>query len=201
MPCSVPATPIRPSAWSDNSGASSASSAAAGRTWDRAARKPTYANRRRILGARGKRLLRARGEKLERAFAHLLTTGGMRRTHLRGHENIRKRLLVHAAGFNLGLLMRSRFGYGTPRSLQGRSASTLRKREPSRAFSRSSSGQIRTFRVTWGPPGPGYRSYASPTALAQQSAATLPRSYSMVRSALLPRTARRRPSDAPRRAG
>ena len=50
----------------------------------------------------------------------------MRRTHLRGHENIRKRMLVHAAGFNLGLLMRSRFGYGTPRSLQGRSASTLR---------------------------------------------------------------------------
>ena len=98
------------------------------RSWkrDRAARKPTYANRRRIRGARGKRLLRARGEKLERAFAHLLTTGGMRRTHLRGHENIRKRMLVHAAGFNLGLLMRSRLGYGTPRSLQGRSASTLR---------------------------------------------------------------------------
>ena len=97
------------------------------RSWkrDRAARKPTYANRRRIRGARGKGLLRARGEKLERAFAHLLTTGGMRRTHLRGHENIRKRMLVHAAGFNLGLLMRSRFGYGTPRSLQGRRASTL----------------------------------------------------------------------------
>ncbi len=98
------------------------------RSWkrDRAARKPTYANRRRIRGARGKRLLRARGEKLERAFAHLLTTGGMRRTHLRGHENIRKRMLVHAAGFNLGLPMRHRYGYGTPRSLQGRRASTLR---------------------------------------------------------------------------
>ncbi|WP_425155538.1 transposase [Candidatus Palauibacter sp.] len=97
------------------------------RSWkrDRAAQKPTYANRRRIRGERGKGLLRACGEKLERAFAHLLTTGGMRRTHLRGHENIRKRLLVHAAGFNLALLMRSRFGYGTPRSLQGRSPSTL----------------------------------------------------------------------------
>ena len=43
----------------------------------------------------------------------------MRRVHLRGHENIRKRMLIHAAGFNLGLLMRARFGYGTPRSLQG----------------------------------------------------------------------------------
>ena len=28
----------------------------------------------------------------------------MRRVHLRGHENIRKRVLIHAAGFNLGLL-------------------------------------------------------------------------------------------------
>ena len=91
------------------------------RRWDkdRAAQQPTYANRRRINGARGKRLQRRRGELLERSFAHLLETGGMRRVHLRGHENIRKRLLIHAAGFNLGLLMRVRFGYGTPRSLQG----------------------------------------------------------------------------------
>ncbi|WP_423929416.1 transposase [Candidatus Palauibacter sp.] len=106
------------------------------RSWkrDRAAQQPTYANRRRIKGARGRRLQRARGEKLERAFAHLLATGGMRRTHLRGHENIRKRMLVHAAAFNLGLLMRSRFGYGTPRSLQGRSASTLQEGGPAAAL-------------------------------------------------------------------
>jgi hypothetical protein len=32
----------------------------------------------------------------------------MRRTHLRGHTNILKRLLVHAGGFNLGLVMRRR---------------------------------------------------------------------------------------------
>lgn len=44
----------------------------------------------------------------------------MRRTHLRGHENILKRLLVHGGGFNLGLLMRQLFGIGTPRGLQGR---------------------------------------------------------------------------------
>ena len=91
------------------------------RNWkrDREAPKPTYDNRRRIRGARGKRLLRQRGEKLERAFAHLLETGGLRRVHVRGRENIRKRLLLHAAAFNLGLLMRTRFGHGTPRSLQG----------------------------------------------------------------------------------
>ena len=44
----------------------------------------------------------------------------MRRTHLRGHENILKRLLVHAGAFNLGILMRKAFGRGTPRGLQGR---------------------------------------------------------------------------------
>jgi hypothetical protein len=44
----------------------------------------------------------------------------MRRTHLRGHENILKRLLVHFGGVNLGLLMRTRYGFGTPRGLQGR---------------------------------------------------------------------------------
>jgi transposase len=44
----------------------------------------------------------------------------MRRLHLRGHTNIRKRLLVHAGAFNLGLLMRQLIGVGTPRGLQGR---------------------------------------------------------------------------------
>ena len=44
----------------------------------------------------------------------------MRRMHLRGHANIRKRLLIHAGGFNLGLLMRQLIGVGTPRGLQGR---------------------------------------------------------------------------------
>jgi hypothetical protein len=33
-----------------------------------------------------------------------------------------KRLLVHAGGFNLGLWMRTLFGIGTPRGLQGRLA-------------------------------------------------------------------------------
>ena len=49
----------------------------------------------------------------------------MRRTHLRGHGNILKRLLVHAGGFNLGLVMRTLLGVGTPRGLQGRLAAAL----------------------------------------------------------------------------
>jgi transposase len=87
-----------------------------------AERDAVYANRRRIRGARGKRLLRKRGELLERPCAHLYETGGLRRAHARGHENVLKRLLVHAGAFNLGLWMRTLFGVGTPRGLQGRSA-------------------------------------------------------------------------------
>jgi transposase len=91
------------------------------RRWqDKAAeQQAVYANRRRIRGRRGKRLLRKRGELLERPFAHCYETGGLRRTHLRGHARILKRLLVHVAGCNLGLLMRTLFGLGTPRGLQG----------------------------------------------------------------------------------
>jgi len=84
------------------------------------ARDAVYRNRRRIRRPRGLRLLRLRGERLERPFAHLYETGGMRRVHLRGHTNIRKRVLIHTAGFNLGLLMRRLIGVGTPRGLQGR---------------------------------------------------------------------------------
>ena len=79
-----------------------------------------YANRRRIQRARGQRLLRHHGERLERPNAHLYETGRLRRVHLRGPANVRKCLLVHACGLNLGLLMRHLTGVGTPRSLQGR---------------------------------------------------------------------------------
>lgn len=90
------------------------------RKWkrDRAAQQPTYANRRRVRGERGKRLLRQREEKLERGFAHLPETGGLRRVSVRGQQNILKRMLVHAAASNLGLLTRNRHGIGTPWSLQ-----------------------------------------------------------------------------------
>ena len=92
------------------------------RDWSDApeAQAPVYANRRRIRGRRSRRLMRCRGERIERSFAHVYDTGGMRRTHLRGHTNILKRLLIHAGGFNLGLIMRQLIGLGTPRGLQGR---------------------------------------------------------------------------------
>ncbi len=69
--------------------------------------------------------MRQRGERIERSFAHLYDTGGMRRTHLRGHTNILKRLLIHAGAFNLGLVMRHLIGIGTPRGLQGRVAAVI----------------------------------------------------------------------------
>jgi hypothetical protein len=46
----------------------------------------------------------------------------LRFPHLRKHENIAKRRLVHIAGLNLALLMQTRFGVGKPRCLQGRAA-------------------------------------------------------------------------------
>ena len=69
---------------------------------------------------RGERLLRQRGERLERPCAHLYGSGGMRRLHVRGHENVLKRLLIQVSAFNLGMLMRQSLGVGTPRGLQGR---------------------------------------------------------------------------------
>ena len=62
---------------------------------------------------------------MERPFAHQYETGGLRRVWVRGHEQVRKRVLIQAAGFNLGLLLRNLFGVGTPRSLQGRALSAL----------------------------------------------------------------------------
>ena len=89
------------------------------------AQAAVYGNRRRIRGEHGKELLRRRGELVERSFAHAYETGGMRRVHLRGRENILKRVLIHLGGFNLSLVMRQLLGKGTPRGLQGLSADTL----------------------------------------------------------------------------
>ena len=79
-----------------------------------------YANRQRVSGNYGKSLLRKRGELIERSFAHCYDTGAMRRTHLRGHENILKRQLIHVGAFNLSLIFRSLIGAGTPRELRNR---------------------------------------------------------------------------------
>ena len=89
----------------------------------RAQQEAVYANRRRVGGAYGKRLLRKRGELVERSFAHCYETGGMRRTHLRGQQNILKRLLIHVGAFNLSLIFRSMLGAGKPRELRNRLAS------------------------------------------------------------------------------
>jgi transposase len=79
----------------------------------------TYENRRRVRGERNQRLQKLRSQLTERSFAHLYETGGMRRVHLRGRNNILKRLLVHGAAFNLSLILRKTLGVGQPRRLQG----------------------------------------------------------------------------------
>ena len=75
-------------------------------------------NRRRVKGDRGRALQRQRSERVERSFAHVCGTGGSRRTWLRSIEKVRKRYLMSAMARNLGLVMRSLFGFGTARSLQ-----------------------------------------------------------------------------------
>ncbi|MGA2717235.1 MAG: transposase [Bryobacteraceae bacterium] len=87
--------------------------------------RQVYANRRRTNGRRGKDLQKLRSELTERSFAHMYETGGMRRTHLRKRSNILKRLLLHAVGFNLALLLREHYGIGKPRTLQGISDAIL----------------------------------------------------------------------------
>jgi transposase len=83
------------------------------------AQRVVEGNRERVTSTAGKRLHKLRTEKVERSMAHRYGTGGMRRLYLRGRANIRKRLLVHACAFNLGVLLRSVTGVGTPRTLQG----------------------------------------------------------------------------------
>ena len=75
------------------------------------------ANLRRVESDRGKALLRKRGELLERPFAHQYETGAMRRLHVRGRDNVAKRVLLQAAAFNLALILRSMTRAGTPRGL------------------------------------------------------------------------------------
>jgi len=82
---------------------------------DEDARKAVYANRNRLRSAVGKAAMRRRGEFVERSFAHTLERGGMRRTWLRGRDNVHKRYQIHVCGFNLGLLMRALLGAGTPK--------------------------------------------------------------------------------------
>ncbi|HEV2688679.1 MAG TPA: transposase [Bryobacteraceae bacterium] len=79
-----------------------------------------YANRRRVREQRSKRLQKLRGELCERSFAHCYETGALRRIYVRGADNVFKRVLVQAAAFNIGLLLRTLSGWGKPRQAQGR---------------------------------------------------------------------------------
>src|SRR5664280_304271 len=90
------------------------------RNWDGkpAEQQAVEANHGRVTGDYGKQLLRRRGEFLERSFAHCYETGGMRRSTLRGHDNILKRLLIHVGAFNISLILRKMLGAGTPRELK-----------------------------------------------------------------------------------
>ena len=87
---------------------------------DEEARRAVYNNRARLRSAVGKQAMRQRADLVERSFAHILDRGGLRRTWLRGRENVHKRYLIHVAGHNLGLLMRLLIGAGTPKEAVAR---------------------------------------------------------------------------------
>ena len=82
---------------------------------DGAARRAVTNNRTRLLSGVAKEAFTLRAEIVERSFAHNLDRGGMRRTWLRGRDNVHKRYLLHVAGHNLSLLMRQLIGAGTPK--------------------------------------------------------------------------------------
>ena len=82
---------------------------------DEAARRAVTKNRVRLKSGVARAAFKLRAEIVERSFAHNLDRGGMRRTWLRGRENVHKRYLLHVAGHNISLLMRQLIGAGTPR--------------------------------------------------------------------------------------
>jgi transposase len=92
---------------------------------DEDARRAVYNNRARLRSGVAKEAFRLRAELVERSFALTLDRGGMRRAWLRGGENLKKRYLVHVAGYNLGLIMRLLVGAGTPREFLARPAASL----------------------------------------------------------------------------
>jgi transposase len=92
--------------------------------WDWTERTPehqraVHGNRQRVRRQKGKQLQRRRSELCERSFAHVCETGGMRRTWLTGFIDVTKRYLIAMAAHNLGRVLRTLFGVGKPRTLQG----------------------------------------------------------------------------------
>ncbi len=80
------------------------------------------ANRRRVRGNRNAALQRKRSEFVERSFAHSCETGGGRRSYIGGVYDVGKRWLGQLAARNLGVIIRSITGVGTPRGCQGEGA-------------------------------------------------------------------------------
>jgi transposase len=92
---------------------------------DDAARRAVYNNRARLRSGVAKEAFKLRAELVERSFALTLDRGGMRRSWLRGRENLHKRYLVHVAGYNLGLIMRLTIGAGTPKEFLAHTSTQL----------------------------------------------------------------------------
>ena len=87
---------------------------------DEDARRAVYNNRTRLAlsgGSAGDAPTGGTGRALLRAHPG---PGWLRRTGLRGRENVHKRYLIHVAGHNLGLLMRLLIGAGTPKEAVAR---------------------------------------------------------------------------------
>jgi hypothetical protein len=82
---------------------------------DAAARRAVYNNRARLTSRVARTAFKLRGEKVERSFAPILDVGALRRTWLRGVANVEKRYTIQVAAYDLGSVMRHRFGAGTPR--------------------------------------------------------------------------------------
>ena len=76
----------------------------------------------------------------------------MRRVHLRGRENILKRLLVHSGAANLGLLMRKLFGKGTPRGLAGALLAIISAANASKRLWSIAAMRIGSFGSSMAPP-------------------------------------------------
>ncbi len=87
---------------------------------DEAARRAVTNNRARLKSGVAREACKLRAEIVERSFAHNLDRRGMRRTWLRGRENVHMRYLLHVTGHNLSLLRRQLIGAGTPRGGRGR---------------------------------------------------------------------------------
>ncbi len=107
------------------------------------------ANRRRVRGPRNAGLQRRRSEYVERTFAHSCETGGGRRSHLRGVYDVGKRWLCQLAARNLGVLVRSVTGVGTPRGHQPKGVSASRLSRAMNTLIRLQRGATTLIAVGW----------------------------------------------------